>query len=92
MIGALWFATYNIALTAGQQRVDAGTAAMLIQVSPLLVTVIATSILGEHSSVRTWVGLLVAFAGVSMICTKVLATRNDDQGTSNLPLWPNWRA
>ncbi|GIM63694.1 hypothetical protein Pve01_94140 [Planomonospora venezuelensis] len=67
MIGALWFATYNIALAAGQQRVDAGTAAVLIQASPLLVTLMATSVLGEHSSARTWVGLLVAFAGVSMI-------------------------
>lgn len=76
VIGALWFATYNIALTAGQQRVDAGTAAMLVQVSPLLVTLMATLILGERSSVRTWVGLLVAFAGVSMIS---LASPGDDR-------------
>ena len=76
VIGALWFATYNIALTAGQQRVDAGTAAMLIQVSPLLVTLMATSILGERSSFRTWVGLLVAFAGVSMIS---LASPGDER-------------
>lgn len=67
VIGALWFAGYSITLNAGQQRVDAGTAAMLVQVSPLLVAVMATSILGEHSSIRTWAGLLVAFAGVSLI-------------------------
>lgn len=67
VIGALWFASYTVALNAGQQRVDAGTAAMLIQVSPLLVAIMATSFLGERSSLRSWVGLLIAFAGVTLI-------------------------
>ena len=30
----LWFGVYNVALNAGERRVDAGTAAMLIQLSP----------------------------------------------------------
>lgn len=79
VIGALWFACYNIALNAGQQRVDVGTAAMLTQVSPLLVAVMATLILGESSSWRTWVGLFVAFAGVSMI-SLASAGRERDMG------------
>src|SRR5687768_8161593 len=33
-IGLLWFGLYNVALNAGERRVDAGTAAMLIQLSP----------------------------------------------------------
>ena len=40
-IGVLWFGIYNVALNAGERRVDAGTAAMLIQVSPILVAVLA---------------------------------------------------
>lgn len=83
VVGALWFATYNIALNAGQQRVDAGTAAMLIQVSPLLVAVLATSVLGEHSSLRTWAGLLVAFAGVCLIS---LASAGDERDMAGLLL------
>src|SRR4051794_27016829 len=40
-IGLLWFGLYNVALNAGERRVDAGTAAMLIQLSPVLVAVLA---------------------------------------------------
>ena len=31
LIGVLWFGVYSVALNAGEQHVDAGTAAMLIQ-------------------------------------------------------------
>src|ERR1700710_871109 len=41
VIGVLWFGVYNVALNAGEHRVDAGTAAMLIQLSPVLVAVLA---------------------------------------------------
>ena len=36
-IGVLWFGVYNVALNEGEQRVDAGTASMLLQVSPVLI-------------------------------------------------------
>ena len=42
-VGVLWFGIYNVALNAGERRIDAGTAAMLIQVSPILVAVLACS-------------------------------------------------
>jgi len=35
--GLLWFGVYNIALNAAEQRVDAGTTAMLVNVGPLLI-------------------------------------------------------
>ena len=47
-IGVLWFGIYNVALNAGEQQVDAGTAAMLIQVSPVLVAVLAAVFLDER--------------------------------------------
>ncbi len=74
-IGLLWFGLYNVALNAGELRVDAGTAAMLIQLSPVLVAVLAAVFLKEKATPTLVVGLLVAFAGVVLI-----ATSTSDQG------------
>jgi drug/metabolite transporter (DMT)-like permease len=68
-IGVLWFGLYNVALNAGELRVDAGTAAMLIQLSPVLVAVLAAVFLGERATPALGLGLLVAFAGVVLIAT-----------------------
>jgi drug/metabolite transporter (DMT)-like permease len=68
-IGVLWFGVYNVALNAGERRVDAGTAAMLIQLSPVLVAVLAAVFLKERATPALGVGLLVAFAGVVLIAT-----------------------
>ena len=38
LIGVAWFGVYNVALNAGERHVDAGTAAMLIQLAPVIVT------------------------------------------------------
>jgi drug/metabolite transporter (DMT)-like permease len=67
VIGVLWFGLYNVALNAGERRVDAGTAAMLIQLSPVLVAVLAAVFLRERATPALGVGLLVAFAGVALI-------------------------
>jgi drug/metabolite transporter (DMT)-like permease len=69
VIGVLWFGVYSVALNAGERRVDAGTAAMLIQVSPVLVALLALAFLGERATPMLGVGLLVAFAGVALIAT-----------------------
>jgi drug/metabolite transporter (DMT)-like permease len=68
-VGALWFGLYNVALNAGERRVDAGTAAMLIQLSPVLVAVLAAVFLGERATLALGAGLFVAFAGVVLIAT-----------------------
>ena len=68
-IGVLWFGLYNVALNAGERRVDAGTAAMLIQLSPVLVAVLAALFLGERATPMLGVGLLVASVGVVLIAT-----------------------
>lgn len=68
-IGLLWFGLYNVALNAGELRVDAGTAAMLIQLSPVIVAVLAALVLGERATPWLGAGLLVAFAGVAVIAT-----------------------
>jgi len=66
-IGLLWFGFYNVALNAGERLVDAGTAAMLIQVSPAVVAVLAAIFLSERFTVWLGLGLVVAFAGVALI-------------------------
>lgn len=66
-IGVLWFAVYHVSLNEAEQRVDAGTASMLLQVSPILLTVLAIAFLGERATSGLVVGLLVSFAGVTLI-------------------------
>ncbi len=45
--GLLWFGVYNVALNAGEHRVDAGTAAMIANIGPLLLAVLAGLLLGH---------------------------------------------
>ena len=68
-IGLLWFGIYNVALNAGEQHVDAGTAVMLIQVSPVLVAVLAATFLHEPFTRQLALGLALAFGGVALIAT-----------------------
>ncbi len=66
-IGLLWYALYNIALNAAETRIDAGTASILIQFAPILMTVLAVLFLHERPSVYAGPGLAIAFAGVVVI-------------------------
>jgi drug/metabolite transporter (DMT)-like permease len=68
-IGVLWFGIYNVALNAGEQHVDAGTAVMLIQVSPVLVALLAATFLHEEFTLYLGLGLALAFGGVALIAT-----------------------
>ena len=65
--GVAWFAVYNLALNAGERRVDAGTAAMLVNVGPLLIVLFAGLILREGFPRALSIGLLVAFAGAVVV-------------------------
>jgi drug/metabolite transporter (DMT)-like permease len=67
LIGVAWFGVYNVALNAGERTVDAGTAAMLIQLAPILIGVLAGLLLGEGFPKMLVIGGLVAFAGTLMI-------------------------
>ncbi len=77
-IGLLWFGLYNLALNAGERRVDAGTASMLIQLSPVLVAVLAAVFLRERATPALGVGLLVAFSGVAVIALTTSPGGNRD--------------
>jgi drug/metabolite transporter (DMT)-like permease len=80
VIGTLWFGVYNVALNQGEHHVDAGTSAMLIQISPVLIAVLATLFLGERFTTWLAVGLLLAFAGVVVIGVSQPGGHNDLAG------------
>lgn len=65
--GVVWFGAYNVALNAGELHVDAGTAALLINVGPVLLALSAGLFLGEGFSRQLIVGGGIAFAGVTVI-------------------------
>jgi drug/metabolite transporter (DMT)-like permease len=65
--GVMWFGGYNVALNAAEHMLDAGTAALLINVNPILVAVMAGVILKEGFPRWLIIGSLIAFAGVAMI-------------------------
>jgi drug/metabolite transporter (DMT)-like permease len=65
--GLLWFGAYNVALNSGERRVDAGTAAMLVNIGPILIAVIAGVLLREGFPRTLFVGCAVAFGGVAII-------------------------
>jgi drug/metabolite transporter (DMT)-like permease len=65
--GLLWFAAYFVALNAAERRVDAGTAAMLVNVGPVLIAVLAGLLLGEGFPRMLFAGCAVAFGGVAVI-------------------------
>jgi drug/metabolite transporter (DMT)-like permease len=67
LAGLLWFGLYNIALNRAEQLVDAGTAAMLVLVAPLIIVALAAVFLKERTTPNLLQGGVLAFAGVAVI-------------------------
>jgi drug/metabolite transporter (DMT)-like permease len=67
LAGLLWLGGYNIALNAAERHVDAGTAAMLVNVGPILIALLAGFLLGEGFPRALFAGCAIAFAGVVVI-------------------------
>ena len=65
--GLLWFGAYNVALNAGERRLDAGTSAMIVGLGPILIAVLAGVLLREGFPRSLLAGVSVAFAGVVVI-------------------------
>jgi drug/metabolite transporter (DMT)-like permease len=76
--GVLWFGGYNLLLNAGERRVDAGTAAMLVNVGPILVALLAAAVLHEGLPRNLLLGCGIAFSGVAVIAA---ATADGGQTT-----------
>jgi drug/metabolite transporter (DMT)-like permease len=65
--GVSWFGIYNLALNAGERRVDAGTAAMIVYIGPVLIALLAGWLLGEGFPRALLLGCSISFAGVVLI-------------------------
>jgi len=79
--GIVWFGGYNVTLNAAERLVDAGTAAMLVSVGPLLIVIFAGLFLGEGFPPRLLIGSAIAFAGAVIIGIAVRgATPGSDTG------------
>ena len=79
LAGLLWFGLYNVALNTAERVVDAGTAAMVVNIAPLMIMALAALFLKERLTSGLLIGGAVAFLGV--ICIG-FATRS-----GNAPLW-----
>jgi drug/metabolite transporter (DMT)-like permease len=65
--GVLWLGVYSVALNEAERRVDAGTAAMLINTGPILIAILAGLFLKEGFPRWLFAGCAVAFSGCVLI-------------------------
>jgi drug/metabolite transporter (DMT)-like permease len=67
LVGLLWFAAYNVILNSAEHRVDAGTAAMLVNTGPIFIAALAGLLLREGFPRTLLAGCAIAFAGAVVI-------------------------
>lgn len=66
-VGLLWFGFYNVALNEAERRVDAGTAAMIVNVGPILIAILAGVLLREGFPRGLVVGCAISLVGAAVI-------------------------
>ncbi|HKC19628.1 MAG TPA: DMT family transporter, partial [Candidatus Dormibacteraeota bacterium] len=74
--GVLWLAIYSTALNGAERIVDAGTAALLVNVGPIVVAILAGVFLHEGFPPRLFAGCAIAFAGCIAIGFATSHTRS----------------
>jgi drug/metabolite transporter (DMT)-like permease len=67
LAGLFWFGVYNIVLNEAERRVDAGTAAMLVLIAPIIIVALAAAFLKEQPTPNLLLGGGLAFGGVLII-------------------------
>lgn len=65
--GATWFCLYSVVLNAAELFLDPATAAMLVNLAPLIVAVASGLLLGEGLSPRLILGVVIALGGIGLI-------------------------
>lgn len=69
VMALLAFPIYHVALNAGQRVVSPGVASVLIATLPIFAAIIARFTLGERPGLRGWLGIAIAFGGVTLLIT-----------------------
>lgn len=65
--GILWFGAYMVTLNWGEQLVDAGTAALVVNIGPILIALLGGWLLKEGLPPRLMAGMAVSFAGAAVV-------------------------
>jgi drug/metabolite transporter (DMT)-like permease len=65
--GVLWFGLYMITLNWGEREVDAGTAAMVVTIGPILIALLGGWLLREGFPRRLGAGMAVSLAGAIVV-------------------------
>ncbi|MCH5644552.1 DMT family transporter [Gordonia sp. ABSL49_1] len=65
--GVAWFALYTVLLNWAEQHLDAGTAALLVNLAPIMVAEYAGAFMGDGFPRGLVVGMTLAFSGVVLI-------------------------
>ncbi|MDN5855436.1 MAG: DMT family transporter, partial [Actinomycetia bacterium] len=75
-----WFGVYTVLVNAAEQHLDAGTTALLVNVAPILIAVLAGLFLGEGFPRALAIGLTIAFGGVVAIAIATSTGQHDAVG------------
>jgi drug/metabolite transporter (DMT)-like permease len=78
--GVLWFGVYAVLVNAAEHHLDAGTTALVVNVGPILIVVLAGIYLKEGFPRGLVTGLAVAFVGVTTIAVATSTGRHDATG------------
>ncbi|WP_418923432.1 DMT family transporter, partial [Bacillus thuringiensis] len=67
MFGALGFTFYHIALNYGEKTVNAGSASLIVSVTPIVTAILASIFLNEKMKLNGWIGGVISFIGIALI-------------------------
>jgi len=68
-MGFAGFAFYNVVLNLGQRTVSAGASSLIVNISPVLVALLAGYFFHERLTRWAWIGFGICFTGVALIAT-----------------------
>ncbi|CAM5660298.1 membrane protein [Streptomyces narbonensis] len=81
--GLLWFGVYMVVLNWGEQEVDAGTAAMVVNIGPILIALLGARFLKESLPPRLVAGMAVSFAGAVAVGLSMSGGSEGSGGSSD---------
>ncbi|MBS9803555.1 EamA family transporter [Bacillus toyonensis] len=67
IFGALGFTIYHIALNYGEKTVNAGSASLIVSVTPIVTAILASVFLNEKMKLNGWIGSVISFIGIALI-------------------------
>ncbi len=67
LFGALGFTFYHIALNYGEKTVNAGSASLIVSVTPIVTAILAFVFFNEKMKANGWIGGVISFIGIAFI-------------------------